>query len=290
MKVSMNLFCRAGSGYGFSSSGIICALGFYFDRWRNQVLSGAFLTVGVAMFCSAPVGLFLIKTFGLSQAFLLLAGLQLQMLVVGVICKPSIVECELLAQKKIVRKQKTDKVWKSYIDFTLLANKSFLCFLLSTGSWNFALLAANVHLPSYVRVLGGNDTDISLIMTIWSVGNISGRLLGLFTVGKFSNKLIHVHSAVLVITGLATGLFIVYSKLPGGFYFFTAQIGLFTGWPNSMMTPLSLSFVGPSKLSEAYGLAYLFCGIGVVLGPAVTGTNIIYVKGCIRDVHLVLTL
>ncbi|KAH3809528.1 hypothetical protein DPMN_137901 [Dreissena polymorpha] len=38
-----------------------------------------------------------------------------------------------------------------------------------------------------------------------------------------------------------------------------------------MMTPLSLSFVGLDKLSEAYGLAYLFCGIGVTVGPILIG-------------------
>ncbi|KAH3809531.1 hypothetical protein DPMN_137904 [Dreissena polymorpha] len=54
--------------------------------------------------------------------------------------------------------------------------------------------------------------------------------------------------------------------LPGGIYIFTVQLGVLTGWPTSMMTPLSLGFVGLDKLSEAYRLAYLFCGFGVTVG------------------------
>ncbi|WAR28118.1 MOT12-like protein [Mya arenaria] len=142
-----------GTGYGMSSSGIICSLGFYFKRYQNQALSCAFLVVGVAMFVSAPLGLYLIDKFGLSQAFLILASVQLQMCVVGVICRPSTIEQDVRALKNL--------------------------------------------------------------------------------------------------------------------------LGLFTGWPNAMMTPLSLSFVGITKLSEAYGLAYLFCGIGVSTGPVLIGVVLI---------------
>ncbi|XP_052784451.1 monocarboxylate transporter 13-like isoform X1 [Mya arenaria] len=260
-----------GTGYGMSSSGIICSLGFYFKRYQNQALSCAFLVVGVAMFVSAPLGLYLIDKFGLSQAFLILASVQLQMCVVGVICRPSTIEQDVRALKNLVRKKKTESLFNSYLDFSLLTNKAYFLFLLSTSAWNFALTSVHVHLPNYVFKLGGQSHDISLIMIVFSVANTIGRLLGSFTVTKGQYKAIYVHLLVLVISGVATSLFMFYSKEVAGIYIFTSQLGLFTGWPNAMMTPLSLSFVGITKLSEAYGLAYLFCGIGVSTGPVLIG-------------------
>ncbi|XP_052783268.1 monocarboxylate transporter 9-like [Mya arenaria] len=50
-------------------------------------------------------------------------------------------------------------------------------------------------------------------------------------------------------------------------YVFVAAIGLLTGLPNSLATPLTLTLVGVENISIAHGLVYFFCGIGFVSGP-----------------------
>ncbi|KAH3809527.1 hypothetical protein DPMN_137900 [Dreissena polymorpha] len=154
-----------GAGFGIASSGLICVLGFYFERWRNLTLSCAFLVVGFAMFLSAPVGLYLVETFGLTQTFFILAAAELQLCVIGAVCRPSAIELDVQRRKRVDRENRTQSVLKSYIDFSLTKNFSYLFFLVSTAAWNFALTVAIIHLPNYVTKLGGGSRNIGIIMT-----------------------------------------------------------------------------------------------------------------------------
>lgn len=223
--------------------------------------------MGVAIFVSAPLGLFLISTFGLSRTLLILGCTQAQLIVIGTICKPSVIEKEVQINKKIYLKTKENSVIKSYIDLSLLTKLPFLLFLISISAWNFGITVASMHLPNYVSIMGGSAGEIAVLMTSFSIANLTGRVLGSLTVSKFNEMCLKVNTTVLGIAGVLTSLFVFYSRLKGGSFLFALQLGLFTGWPNSMMTPLSVRFVGVSKLSEAYGLAYLFCGFGVSTGP-----------------------
>ena len=54
-------------------------------------------------------------------------------------------------------------------------------------------------------------------------------------------------------------------------YVFAAAVGLYTGGPNSIMTPISLKMVGMEYLSSAHGLERFFCGLGYFSGPPVAG-------------------
>lgn len=266
------LFSRfSGLGYGFCASGLICVVGFYFEKWRNTVLSLAFLAVGLAMLASAPLGLHLINTYGLPISFLIIACIEAQICMLGMLCKPSSIEIKVHRQKEEDQKRKMKKLSNTLFDLTLLRNKSYCQFLISTSTWTFALSSAIMHLPNYVYVLGGNSRDIGLLMTTFSVANVFGRLCGAGTISKMADKSIFIHVTVLAVTGTLTSLFLLYAALTGGTYIFAVQLGMLTGWPNAMMTPLSLSFVGVTKLSEAYAFACAFSGIGVTSGPIVTG-------------------
>ncbi|XP_045200003.2 monocarboxylate transporter 13-like [Mercenaria mercenaria] len=190
------------------------------------------------------------------------------MCVCGMISKPSSIEKEVHGQKKRDRKFAGESTSKTCLDVTLMRNCPYACFLLSISTWNFSLCVAIMHLPNYVSTLGGSNRDIGLLMTSFSIANTIGRLLGSLTISKIRNKCLY---GVLGLTGVITSLFVFYSDFTGGTYIFAIQLGMFIGWPNSMMTPLSLRFVGVHKLSEAYGLAYIFCGLGGSTGPVLIG-------------------
>lgn len=258
-----------GLGFSISSSGIICVAGYYFERWRNTVLSLAFTTAGIAMLLSAPFGLYLINQHGLTTSFLILACIEAHICVFGMLSRPSSIEKKVKAMRQVDRESKSTS--RSYLDLTLLKNIPFTCFLLSTSAWNFALAVAIMHLPNYLAVLGGSKREIGLLMTSFSVSNVIGRAFGSFTMFKLHEKCILFHTIVLGLSGLLTSFFLLYSDIKGGTYIFAIQLGIFTGWPNVMMTSISVSFVGLSKLSEAYGLAFLFCGFGTSTGPILIG-------------------
>ena len=268
----MKLFISiAGLGYCISSAGLICVLGFYFEKRRDLIISCAFLMVGVGMFISTPLALFTLEHIGLSGSFFTFGAINAHMCLFGVLSRPSVLEKEVHAQRKLIRKDQKGDRTKSYLDMSLLKDLPFLLYLFSTAAWNFALNVCIIHLPNYVSLIGGTGTDTGQVMMAFAVANIVGRISGALTVSRFRFKSLHVHITVIAVTGILTSTFPFYARLPVGLYIFTIQLGIGCGWPNSMMTPLSISFVGIFKLSEAYGLSYLFCGIGVSSGPVIIG-------------------
>jgi predicted MFS family arabinose efflux permease len=252
-------------------SGLVCVVGFYFKKYRDFVLSVVFLTAGLSIFISAPFGLYLLEEHGLTATYLILASIQAHMCIFGVLSRPSVIERQVQKHKQIERKQNLKMVSTTYIDVTLLKNRSYLCILFSISTWNFCLSAGFMHLPNYVLVRGGSNSDISLTMLLFSLSNLAGRFLGSLTVSKLQRHIAKVYATELAISGIITALFTLYSKRWGGPYIFTIQLGFFTGWPTTMMIPISLDYVGISKMSEAYGYYFLFCGLGIFTGPVCIG-------------------
>ena len=229
-----------------------------------------FVMPGFGMFASSPLGLMILDNYGLSSSFLILAAVQAQTCSFGVLCKPSSLELEFHKQRKI-KALHSDENKRSYFNVSLLLNKAFLCFLVSTFTWNFALVAALMHLPNYLKVNGGTDSDITWLMTSFAIANIIGRLLGTYFNTNKKVDTLTFHILFVSIGGVSTVLFPLYSHQTVGQFIFSILLGICCGYPNAVMTTLSIRFAGVSLLPEANGLSYFFSGIGTSGGSFVTG-------------------
>ena len=237
------------------------------------------------MFTSAPFSLYVIEIYGLRSTFLLMGAVTAHICVIGMICKPSSLEINFHRERhrnhrgqnlEIVRLNKISENEKvsNVLSISLLRNIPFICFLISTSSWNFSLSIGIMHLPYYVSVNGGNSEEIGLITTAFSVGHIVGRLCGCFGVNKGVKHALIWYIMSLGLAGFITSMFPLYSQYPSGNYVFSATLGLFCGVPSSMITVIATDFVGVSRLPEACSFAYFFSGIGVTVGPVVAGKNL----------------
>ena len=239
------------------------------------MVSLAFVFIGVGMFLSAPLGLYILDLYGLSSSFLILAALYSQTCVLSVLCKPSSVERKIHRERRMSSDNaKHSQNSASYFNFAVVCNKAFLIFLLSTCTWNFALIAALMHLPNYLKVNGQSASEIGWMMTSFSIANTLGRLCGAFFSSRNNLDTLLIHIVTVGLAGVITVLFPLYSVSNVGKYAFSILFGLLCGVPNAIMTTLSIKFVGVAMLPEANGLSYFFCGIGVTAGPVVTGINI----------------
>ena len=236
------------------------------------MLTIMFVMPGVGMFASSPFGLVILDKYGLSSSFLILSGVYAQTCIFGMLCKPSSLELKFHKQRKL-KTPGSDENKRSYFNVSLLFNKAFLCFLMSSCTWNFALVAALMHLPNYIKINGGTDSDIGLLMTSFAIANTIGRLSGTcFNTHKNIDTLI-IHILFVGIGGIITVFFPMYSQQKVGQFIFSILLGICCGYPNSVMTTLSIRFVGVSMLPEANGLSYFFCGIGMCAGSVVTGKS-----------------
>ena len=236
------------------------------------MISINFVLVGVGMFCSAPLGLLIIESYGLSSLFLILAGIYAHTCVLGMFCKPSSLEREIQEERRTrVNVTKDGHSSCHLFKFSLICNKPFLCFLISSCTWNFALISATIHLPNYIKLNGGTDIEIGWVMTAFAIANTLGRVGGTISVCKEYFNALTVHIVSVGLGGIGMSCFPLYSDYYVSKYVFSIFLGLLCGCPNSLVTVLSIRFVGTEMLSEAHGFSYLFCGIGVSTGPVITG-------------------
>ena len=71
---------------------------------------------------------------------------------------------------------------RAFFNPHLLHNVRFMLFLVSTSAYNFALGICCMHLPNYVIIQGASETEVTAIMTCFSLSNLTGRILGMYNV------------------------------------------------------------------------------------------------------------
>ena len=69
---------------------------------------------------------------------------------------------------------------RAFFNPHLLHNVRFMLFLVSTAAYNFALGICCMHLPNYVIIQEASETEVTAIMTCFSLSNLTGRILGMY--------------------------------------------------------------------------------------------------------------
>ncbi|XP_052784325.1 monocarboxylate transporter 12-like isoform X1 [Mya arenaria] len=261
-------------GLGNALTGVTftVVLVYYFERRRNIVLTLSQAVIGVAMFLATPIALWLLRAYGLRGTFLMIAGICAHLCVCAMICQPSVKEAKV--KTELLKRKERPSVkpyqycnWYALLDFQVLRSLPFILFLISTAAWNFMLSVCLIHLPNYVITKGLDSTDVTVMMTIFSISNTIGRFSAVFIVDHQYLDNMVVHICCLATAGIITLTFALYDHLPSAEFVFVAAIGILTGLPNSLLTPLTLTLVDVEKISIAHGLVNFFCGIGYVSGP-----------------------
>lgn len=268
-----------GIGNSFAGIPLSVLIAYHFDRWRGTFLSFKEVLVGFGMFVASPVLYWFIDMFGINGSFLIVSGLAFQIIILGLLCAPNSEERKLM-KYKFSNKYETQS--SSYIFLQTLKSNTllslrlckdapFILFMVSTFSWNFTLSAVSLHLPRYMVTQGFEEVAVITVMTIFGLSNTFGRFCAATTTGKGGLDSYIVHIGTLGVLNLVAILFPLYGSWTSAGYLFSALIGFYTGVPNALMVKITVSLVGIKKLTSAYGLAFFFCGIGVLGGPAVIG-------------------
>ncbi|KAL4220054.1 hypothetical protein ACF0H5_020465 [Mactra antiquata] len=291
-----------GIGNSLTSVPFSVSLGYYFHKHRNVIIAASTSVIGLAMFIASPLVLYMLATYGLKGTFIIVGGINAQLCVISFICKPSSEERNIQNAKRIEHLKDIDtnetlitkwikklaRKCNQIFNFSLLSNVSFVLLLLSTMSWNFMLSVCLMHLPNFVVTQGLSSSAITIIMTTFGIANTVGRFLAALTYAKNRIDALTIYTASLLIAGLFTVSFPFYSNFKNASFIFAGVVGFFTGVPNSLTTPVSLSIVGADKISSAHGLENFFCGIGVVVGPPIAGG--ILLLGCLLAILTKLTM
>jgi hypothetical protein len=112
-------------------------------------------------------------------------------------------------------------------------------------------------------------------MIIYGVSNTVGRFLSALTTETAAGfDTLKVHIVTLALAGVVTLTFRLYSDFDNAVYVYAACSAIFTGFPNSVMSSITIRLVGLKDFSTGHGMELFFCGIGILTGPPLAGRQL----------------
>jgi MCP family monocarboxylic acid transporter-like MFS transporter 13/MCP family monocarboxylic acid transporter-like MFS transporter 12 len=131
-----------------------------------------------------------------------------------------------------------------------------------------------VFLPAYGRQLGTSDMEAAYLVIITGafdgIGRVlSGIILDLKRVKRFR---VYIYNFVMfLVGGMSFVIPFVKSYIP--LCVVCGVYGILLGTYISQKSVILIDLLGPEKLVDSFGLLISFQGVGMLIGPPLSGTN-----------------
>ncbi|XP_071078502.1 monocarboxylate transporter 9-like [Haliotis cracherodii] len=157
--------------------------------------------------------------------------------------------------------------FKRLTRMTILNKYGFISYCLSYLFWSLGEGACLFHLPNYAKHKGSTDSQAASLFTIMGVTSLTSRLLAGFAGNDASVDYLTLHMGLLGMSGLLTLCFPLFSNSYAQQLTFSAAYGMYSGGPNSLISPITIELVGLKHLAVGVGIENFFCGVGFLSGP-----------------------
>lgn len=260
-----------GIGNGLVATPPLVSVGYYFREKRGFAIGFAVAGAGTGMFISGPLFQYLIDSYGLQGAMLILGAIFANQIVLGCLMRPS--ETEI--QHKALRQndEKSSINLRKILHLDIFCDKMFLVILLQFLIWNTPFSMLMLHLPNFSVVNGSTEQQAAFLIFLVGITGTIGRVLTGMAVSPHVIDPVLMNMGITGISGIICGLFPMYSSTYTGQCVFASLFGIYSGALTTMVTPLSVELLGLEKLSSAVGIMYCIGGIGYIIGPTFAGKN-----------------
>nr|KAG5688685.1 hypothetical protein BaRGS_014396 [Batillaria attramentaria] len=156
--------------------------------------------------------------------------------------------------------------WRDWL--AVLTDRAFLSFLLSVFFFATAYDTLIILLPTYtIRLSGLSAIEASFAASMSGVGTVVSRLLGgvLAHDRRVGNLLLY--CGFLGVEAFAA--LVAPPLLTSGAYTYCLLVGLYTGAPISLFSPLTVNVIGLEKSATGLGLNFFAQGVGALIGAPV---------------------
>ncbi|XP_048246212.1 monocarboxylate transporter 14-like isoform X3 [Haliotis rufescens] len=150
---------------------------------------------------------------------------------------------------------------------TIINKYGFISYCLSYLFWSLGEGACLFHLPNYAKHKGSTDSQAASLFTVMGVTSLTSRLLAGFAGNDASVDYLTLHMGLLGMSGLLTLCFPLFSNSCALQMTFSAAYGMYSGGPNSLISPITIELVGLKHLAVGVGIENFFCGVGFFTGP-----------------------
>ncbi|CAK9436130.1 uncharacterized protein LODBEIA_P06880 [Lodderomyces beijingensis] len=161
-------------------------------------------------------------------------------------------------------------------EFRSLRDLKYTFLIAGNFATELSLLSMLTYLATYAVAKGMSESDAYTLLTVFNATGIIGRLLP----GFLADKLGRYNVMCCMLTGNFLSMFLLW--LPFGYdrrvlFAFAALCGMFSS-SILTLTPVCLRQISPArKFGARYGLLYLFCSLGLLVGlpasSAIIGTG-----------------
>ena len=127
-----------------------------------------------------------------------------------------------------------------------------------------------LHLPSYAKDIGFNANDIGIVLTIYGVSNIIGKIIYSFLGQHPSVDVTITYGVSLTATGVSIGLAPVFLSR-AGMMILPGFAGFFYCVTGALVAAVILRIVGHGRFAEGVGLALPFKAAGNLIGGPIAG-------------------
>ncbi|XP_050417511.1 monocarboxylate transporter 2 [Patella vulgata] len=259
----------AGFGIGLVLNTSNTIVGHYFIKRRVLASAIAMSGSGMGLLVTGVMVQLLTDKYGVQGAYLIQGAFGFNACVLGYLMKPSAIERN--------KSNRDITAWKSIVQIVIkyrdiVTNVSYMSYLMSFGCLYVAENIAVVHLANYVIYKGSTTYQAASLFTVKGLGSLSGRLLMGVVASDPRIKPEILHTSIMGVLGSIYTVFPVYSDKYGLQLIFALACGLYSGALDSLITPISVDYVGVTNLAYCYGLLALLIGISAVIGPPLAAT------------------
>ncbi len=264
MMVTFGIVGGIGIGLGYAAT-TPCAIK-WFDPSKKGLISGIVVSgVGLSPVYIAPLTEYLIGTYGIKEAFIILGIIAI---VITLIFSLFLVNppADYLPKKPISQSKPLSAILDMEWSFMIKTKQFYILWLayMLAGTAGLMLLG---HLASIAATQAGWQAGFILVV-ILSVFNALGRVIG----GLLSDKLGRTTAMLMVFLIQAVNMvgFIYYASIPG-LIVGSVVAGLAYGALFSLFPATTADFFGIKNLGVNYGLIFTGWGIAGVVGPLLGG-------------------
>ncbi|XP_048745860.2 monocarboxylate transporter 2-like isoform X4 [Ostrea edulis] len=256
----------AGIGQSMVYSASVVVVGYYFHE-NPSVATGVVVSgtgVGVTVF---PIFTeFLLTTYGIDGAFLLLSAVSLQTCVF-IMC----IRIHHLERRGGKRSQTLSWRMKKIVNGIrgIFLNRAFCFLCISILCWSTSLNTSVLFLPQYYISTGSSQWQAAFLMSLFGIINcLSRTITGLAASDpNVDGKILYMGSYVIL--GLCTSFLPLTGASFAGKIFYSIILGLYSSGVWSLLTTISVEIVGLKQMSTAFGIEMLTSGVGFLVGPII---------------------
>ncbi|XP_071086601.1 monocarboxylate transporter 12-like [Haliotis cracherodii] len=265
----------AGVGTSLAHTGAIVVLGYHFSD--NMSLACGIVVCGMAvgLFAHPPLCQFLIDTFGLHQAFLIVGAIAFHSCVCGMLMKPTRFERERRAKVFSGRPTRLTLVKTLCGDCSgyakVFRNKSFLFFLMCSCTFGMGSSAIYLYLPDFLRKQGISLQAASFSVATSGVGGVVSRVLTGFAAQDPNIGSGLIFASLNGLMGVLSFLIPLFTSTSATVCVYGFFLGLYTGSSWALFNPITYEILGMDHVATGFGAVMGSCGFGFLIGPPLAG-------------------